>query len=537
VSAANVANIIMARALGRRREIAVRSALGASRARLVTQVTIEAAVLSGLAAVIGVLAADAAIRWLVLTVKDMPFWVTLAVDWRVVAFVTGLSLLVSVVAGVGPALRVTRGSMFDALRESTTTLRFGRIAGGLIVSETAIAIALLSGTFVMVQSLSGFSVQDARLPLDRVLVAQLYFGQPPALAAADAPTDTEMRRRLWGEYLALVETQQRRLTTELGREAGVTAVSLASHFPGNEPMPATFFVRDGQGAERTAASRVVFGDAQYLDLLDTAPVSGRFFTPADVGQNLAVAVVNEPFVRRHFNGVNPIGALIKLDGDLPMRGPARDSGGWREIIGVIPDLAVNPGNPRYADAVYLPLEPDTVIRAAVRMPSHPIAAVPAIHRLAIGLQPRPMVQWTTTLDAQMAEPITALRALGAGLGALGGMALLLSCLGTYAIVAFSVAQRRREIAIRVAVGASPSNIVSAVLAPSATYLLIGTGAGTAIGIGLQQLLAQVPFALADGGIGGTFAMVALVAAAGALACAAPLRRALALRPGDWLKED
>jgi ABC-type antimicrobial peptide transport system permease subunit len=148
-----------------------------------------------------------------------------------------------------------------------------------------------------------------------------------------------------------------------------------------------------------------------------------------------------------------------------------------------------------------------------------------------------MVQWTTTLDAQMAEPITALRALGAGLGALGGMALLLSCLGTYAIVAFSVAQRRREIAIRVAVGASPSNIVSAVLAPSATYLLIGTAAGTAIGIGLQQLLAQVPFALADGGIGGTFAMVALVAAAGALACAAPLRRALALRPGDWLKED
>jgi len=536
VSAANVANIVMARALSRRREMAVRSALGAGRARLVMQVTIEAAALSGLAAVIGVFGADAAIVWINTTVTDIPFWVTLAVDWRAVAFVTALSLLASIVAGVGPALRVTRGSMFDALRESTTSVRFGRVSGWLIGCETAIAIALLSATFVLAQSLSGFSVQDARLPLGRVLLAQLYFGQPPALAAADAPTDPARRRRAWEDHLTRLSGEQQRMIEQIRREPGVAAVSLASHFPGNEPQAATFFLRDHQGAERTVGSRITFADARYLDVLDTPVASGRFFTDTDVAGSHGVAVVNEPFVRNHFNGANPIGHLIKLDGDLPLRGPARDAGGWREIIGVIPDLAVNPGNPRRADAVYLPAEPDNVIRVAVMAGAHPVSFVPALHRIALSLDPRPQVQWTTTLDAQIQEPMTALTASGAALGALGGMALLLSCLGTYAIVAFSVAQRRREIAIRVAMGAGPRAIVRAILAPSAMRLLAGTLAGATLGAGMQQLVSQIPYALADTGIEVTIGMVALVSISGALACAAPLKRALALRPRDWLGE-
>jgi hypothetical protein len=269
----------------------------------------------------------------------------------------------------------------------------------------------------------------------------------------------------------------------------------------------------------------------YLDVLRSTPTLGRFFHDDELATDRPVAMVNEPFVRKFFAGANPLGRLIRTtDAPGPTGGP------WRAIVGVLPDLALNPGDPARADGIYLPLTPDTVIRVGVAATGHPLSTMPALHREALSLEPRPQVQWTATLAEQLAEPMTAFRAFGLALTALGGVAVLLSCLGTYAIVAFSVAQRRREIAIRVAMGAGPREVAAAVMAATARQLLAGTALGGALGIAIQQLLGLIPIVLADTGVAAPALIVGVVAASGVLACAGPLRRALALHPGEWLKD-
>ena len=534
VSAANVANVVMARALSRRREMAVRSALGASRARLVAQVVTEALVLGALATVLGALAARWGLRWLEVTVTDMPFWVRLDLDGRVLLFSAAIGLLASIVAGLGPALRVTRGSMYDVLREHASSLSFGRLSGALIVCETAVAVGLLTGAVVLGRSLWNVTDHAARLPAGGVLVAQLYFGQPPALAGAGAPADPDVRRAHWREYLDRVGREQARLVDRLSAEPGLRAVSLASHFPGDQPGDHRVEVRDADGAPRAVTTRVVSVGTRYLDVLRTRPVLGRFFHDDELAAARPVALVNEPFVRKYFAGANPLGRLVRTV-DAASRGAAGE-GPWREIVGVLPDLAVNAGDPGRADGIYLPLSPDTVIRVGAAGGGHPLSLMPALHREALALEPRPQVQWTTTLEAQLQEPMTAFRAFGLALSALGAVAVLLTCLGTYAIVAFSVAQRRREIAIRVAIGAGRRDVAATVMAATARQLALGSLLGGALAIGIQQLLGAIPIVLADNGVTAPALIVGMVAVSGVLACAGPLRRALSLHPGDWLKE-
>jgi hypothetical protein len=277
-------------------------------------------------------------------------------------------------------------------------------------------------------------------------------------------------------------------------------------------------------------TRVVAVGSRYLEVLRTAPALGRFFHDDELAADRPVALVNEPFVRKFFAGANPLGRFIRTSDADGNEQP------WREIVGVLPDLALNPGDPGRADGLYVPLTPETVVRAGVAADGHPLSVMPALHRQALSLEPRPQVQWTATLEQQLQEPMTAFRAFGLALTALGGVAVLLSCLGTYAIVAFSVAQRRREIAIRVAMGAGPREVASTVMAPTARQLLLGSAIGGVLAMAAQQLLGLIPVVLADAGVGFPIMIVGAVAGSGVLACIGPLRRALALHPGAWLKE-
>ena len=532
VSSANVANLLLARAAGRQRELTVRMALGAHRGRLIAGLVLEAAVLGASAAVLGFVCAGAALSAFKRVVDDLPYWVTLQPDGAVAAFVIGVASLATLCASVGPALRVTRGSPLDALRRSQSTIRFGRLSTVLIVGETALAIGLLTGAALLGRGLVGFGYHAYRLPEDRLLIAQLYFGAP-ARSDESAASDAASRRAASQKFLREVRASQRELADRLSAVPGVRLVGFGWQFPGNERSNAPVEIdRPGEPSE-LVTTRVAQAGENFFGVLNASVLRGRDFTIAERESAAPVAIVNEPFVRRYFRDLDPIGQRIRIQ-----RFERSDE--WREIVGVVPDLALNPGDPARGDGVYAPPSSINVVRLAVLVDGRPEPFVPLIHEAARVVPLRPEVQWTRTLGAQMAKPVALFRGLGVGLVALGGVALVLACTGLHAIVAFSLTQRRRELAVRIALGAGAATLARALLSRTLRQLAMGAIGGALVGMLVTRIIDVtpdvMPFDVPRGDASLLLLMTLLLTGAGVLACASPLKRALALRPLDWLRE-
>ncbi len=535
VSAANVANLLLARTAARTREIAVRAALGASRARIAFQLFLEALAIAVVGAALGLAAARWGLAWFRRTVPDLPFWADLSLDPLVVGFATALTLVAATVAGVVPARGATGMAIGDALKEGGRGIRFGRINAVLVAAELAVAVGFLSGAATLGHGLMAFGYRGFGLPAERVLVAQLYHGQPPALEVADAPTERSARRAVWREFLAENQRTQRELATRLEATPGVRAVAFASHLPGNEPAPALVEVELGGAEPARRLTRLVEVGHGFFSMLDARLLRGRGFDLHELDGRGHVAIVNAPFARRMFGAADPLGRRVRLV--TPGTGGAPDSAGaWLEIVGIAPDLGLNPGDPARADGIYVPLEPTNVVRIAIRTDADPRALVPVLHRQALALPAPPQVQWTKPLAAQLAEPVALFRGFGVGLTAVGGIALLLACAGLYAILALSVTQRRREIAVRLALGARPATVMRAVLRRSAGQIGVGVLVGGALGFAILEAIRSLPFDISRGGALTLAGTALLMCLAGAAACAVPVRRALAIRPMDLLRE-
>jgi hypothetical protein len=386
---------------------------------------------------------------------------------------------------------------------------------------------LLTGAGLLGRGLAGFGYHAYRFPENQLLITQLYFGTPRIddRAAADASA----RRATWRTFLAGVREDERALVDRLSAVPDVRLVGFGWQFPGNERAVADVEIDRPGNASELVTTRVATAGENFFGVLNATVVRGRDFTVAERDAGAPVAIVNEPFARRYFPGLDPIGRRIRT--------PRVDPGDhWREVIGVVPDLALNPGDPAHGDGIYLPASPENLVRLAVLVDGRAERVVPAIHDAARSVRLRPQVQWTRTLAAQMAEPVALFRGLGVGLLALGGVALLLACTGVHAIVAFSLAQRRRELAVRMALGAGGGAIVRAVLSRTVRQLITGAVGGLVVAALVTRLIEVIPFDVPKDDASLAFVMLCVLVAAGALACAVPLKRALALRPLDWLRE-
>jgi putative ABC transport system permease protein len=523
VSAGNVSNLLLARSAARQRELAVRTAMGATRSRLIMQLSLEALVLTALATLLGLAAAHALVAAAMERVGKLPYWVTFEVGADTVMFAVLLAGAIAVVTGLAPGVKATR-DVNRTLKE-TVAFRFGRLSATLIIVETAVAVGLLGAASMMGRAMLRFDDRPYPLPERRVLIAQLYFGQPSELQGPQAPTDPGQRRAIWDAFLQRVTEGRSALSARLQQAPGMQIVSMASAFPGNEPIDERIAVDDGR-SPREAVSRIVHIDDRYLDLLEVRLVIGRGFTLDDVAHRRPVAIVNQTFARRFFGEANPLAHRVRAAG----------SDEWAEIVGVVPDLGINPGDASLSDAVYLPLQSDTVVRVGLRVDGDAIAAAVPLVRTAAAIVPRPQVQWTRSLADQLDTPALVMRVIGTGASSLGLTALLLACMSTYAIVAFSVFQRRREIAIRLALGARGRHVVLAVLGRHLRQLGYGALIGCALSLGIHELMTLMPFAVESGGLVMMLAMLVMVMAAGATACARPLLRALTLRPSAALRE-
>jgi hypothetical protein len=318
------------------------------------------------------------------------------------------------------------------------------------------------------------------------------------------------------------------LSDRLSTVPGVRLVGYGWQFPGNERNNAPVEIQRPDGRSEVVVTRVAEAGENFFGTLNAAVVRGRDFTRHELETAAAVVIVNEPFVRRYFSDLNAVGQRIRIQ-------RLARSDEWREVIGVVPDLALNPGDPARGDGVYVPASTN-VVRLAVLVDGSPMRYVPVIHDLARGLPLQPVVQWTRTLGAQMAEPVALFRGLGVGLVALGGVALLLACTGIHAIVAFSLAQRRRELAVRIALGAGAARVTRALLARTIRQLGLGALGGVLVAVLVVRLMEVIPFDVPRGDVWLLVMMTVVLIGAGTLACAAPLKRALELRPLDWLRD-
>jgi putative ABC transport system permease protein len=475
ICCANVANLLLARAAGRTKELAIRSALGAGRRRIVRQLLTESLVLASIGGALGIVVGVAILRAARSMIPDglLPTAVAPTFDVRVLAFCAVTACLVGLVFGVAPAwhTRPRPSVQVGTAGTRTTTSRSGRLRSGLVVAEVAAAVLLLFGAGLLLRTLMAVDSSPRGYRADDVLSVYVdplggRYPTKPTLLQFFADVEREVtavanvRRTAWASTLPLGESTFRPVPFEI---------------VGDAPLD--------ENQRPTADYQIV--SPSYFETIDLPIVAGRGFTDADTAGSAMVCMVNEAFVRRHLQGRSTIGARIVI------RSPASNASVIREIVGVARQIKQRPDDRDDFVQVYIPLAQDPfddIFLLARPRVGAAAALAPAV-RAAIGKVDTDQlvtVGTMVTLD-EVAFSATARHRFRAWLVmAFASLALLLSMVGVFGVLAFAVQQRIREFGIRIALGATTGILLSLVLGSAARLI----AAGTVIGLAVAALLAR-----------------------------------------------
>lgn len=521
VIALNVANLLRARTATRLQELGLRSVLGAPRSRLVSQLTIEAAVLAVGAAALGWLVGARILQWIDAALVERPYWIDLSPQTSTAAAAALCALIVTVLCGVQPALSATGRRAQPVQGGRFTKLDLGPAGAALMVTQMALSIALLSGALLMARSFQSSTSRQLDLPDDRVLTAQIVV---PETATEGVPGST-------GRGGAA--HPMRAVAVALRELPEVASVGTADFLPRHDAASVPIEL-EGRAPIDLPASRARVTPG-FLEALDATVLDGRLLDERDwTEQGARAVVVNEPFVDRFFGGASPLGARLRRAAT-----EADPAGPWLDIVGVVPDLGLSGFSDEYAAGYY---EPGTVDRryfyVAIHTRGDPRAFEPTLRDALDRLDADLSLSRIELLGAVNGEE----RAFQAGFGSvmllLGLFALGLALLGVYSMISILVTQRRREIGVRLALGATRSAILGAVLRRAGTTLALGALLGGALGLAALQLqdkmlAARLP--ATEPWIVPT--VVVVFAACGALACWLPAIRALRIAPQEALASD
>ena len=522
VIALNVGVLVYARTAMRHGEITVRSALGASRRRIVLQLFIEALVLSALAAAAGLAVAQYGVRFgydVMYGSDGAPFWEDYGLRPTTVVYTLLLALLAAVIAGVLPALQATGRRLRSGLGSlgAGTTPRLGRVWTGLIVSQVAIAVALLPAAMNIGWRAIAEATTRPLFPVEEFLSASVSSDPENTSGGSAIPIDEIMRR--------------------LEAEPNVAAVTYRAHLPGHNLVQVE---GDGAGSASADVHRVFSSGALpgWLDVYDARLLAGRDFTRADVTGDTRAVMVNDAFVRGVLGGADALGRRIRFVD------PAGDAAGeetsvpWLEIVGVAQDLTVNRTDPAMVrPAVMHPVAAtrgeDGTLVVRVRGTA-PAAFAPRLRTIVAAVDPSLRLGVRTVAEEQRE-----LRRMIRGTGAIFVLILLsvflLSAAGIYALMSFTVTQRRREIGIRAALGAQPRRVLRTVFARAAGQVALGLVAGVVVATLLELAT--------DGGLmdgrGAVIlpVLVVVMTVVGLLAALGPARRGLRIEPTEALRGD
>jgi putative ABC transport system permease protein len=467
IACANVANLLLARGLGRQREIAVRLALGASRSRVIRHLLSESIVLATLGGLLGTVLTFWGVYFMgKFMPEELPAFIQLDIDATVLSFALAVSLVTGVIFGLVPALQSTRPNIHESLKEgmrNTAGARRSGLRNGLVVGEVALSVLLLIGGALTVRSLLALNAIDPGFDPRNVASVRVSLPQP---SYPDAAAREQFYNQLFERTRALPR---------------VESVGAAQGIPFSGWDVAGSVDLEGQPVPPVGQEPISHIQAVSTDFFTTMRVQmlrGRALQPTDRENTMRVAVVNEAFAAKYWPGSDVLGKRIRFGDDR-----------WVTIVGVVRDYRhfdlIEPMTP----ATYIPFAqwPRSQMDLVARTSGDPALLIPEIRKLLTQIDPEVTVGRMQTLEQVMAREVAVARLQRNLIAFFAGLALLLAIIGMYGVISYNVAQRNREISIRVALGASTRDVLGLVLGEGARL----TGVGVLLGLAAALLLARV----------------------------------------------
>ncbi|HXU39692.1 MAG TPA: ABC transporter permease [Blastocatellia bacterium] len=510
IACANVANLLLARATARQKEIAIRTALGASRWRVVRQLLTESVLLALAGGAVGLLLA----LWgtdllLALAPEDLPRVKDVALDGRVIAFTLSVTLLTGIIFGLAPAWQASRPNLNETLKEGGrgTTGGHHRVRGSLVVTEVALALVLLVGAGLLIRSFyrlqqvnPGFNTKNAMAVT--VSLPGKKYAQPDQLAAF---------------YTQLIE--------KVASLPGVVATGASQTLPIQGDYLLGFNIQGrppaAPGEDKSTNYYAVTPD--YFKSMGIPLIRGRVFTDQDRKDSPRVAIINEEMAKRYFPDEDPIGKGINVT-----NGPET----FREIVGIVGDVKQYGLAQPTTLQTYEPFSqnPFSGMTLVVRSENNPAGLTSAIRTQVLSIDKDQPIARTRTLEQLVSDSVAQQRFAMLLLGTFGAVALVLAAVGLYGVMSYAVTQRTHELGIRMALGASTGNVLKLVVGQGMVLALVGVGIGLGAALALTRLMSNLLFATGAADPV-TFVGISLLLAGVALgACLVPARRAIKVDP-------
>jgi predicted permease len=516
IACANVSGLMLARATGRSKEMAVRIAIGAGRARLARQLMTEALLIAALGAGVGLAFTLAGERVMqaALSFNDAVKLLELKTDWRVLVFTSAIAVFSALLFGLAPALKARSVEIFATLKNESTTVSSGkkknRLRSVLVAGEVALAVVLLSGAGILIQGIVEGLRKNMGFDPQRILTAQITL---PESRYKEPFTQVQFYREL---------------ASRLSSMPGAKSAAIASVLPGAGPEEIPFRLRGQEHlpAGELAHARYCVVSTHYFETTGTAIIAGRDFSAADDAHAPSVALVSQKLVEQFFPNGDALGNAIRVDSGNAATNP------WRTIVGIVQNVKGWPLRSIDDPEIYEPFEQHPMAEAAVM-----VRAIRDANSLAIGLRE---AVWSIDRDQPIGElmslreilanEVAGDQVMGKLMGTFAVLALALSGIGIYGLVAYTVGQRRQEIGIRVALGAGKESILRLILLDGLKLALIGVAIGL---VGALPLPTAFGSLFQDYHISGGWIFLSvpiLIAGVAMLACYIPARRASRVDP-------
>lgn len=521
IACANMANLLLAQSVSRRKELAVRLSLGAGRWRLVRQLLVESIMLSTVGSLAGLLVASWGSRAIVslLSSRTQVVEINLAMDWRVFAFTAAIGTLTGLLFGVAPAFRGTSLTPADALRDHSRGVVSGggrlQVGHALVALQVALSFVLVFGSSLFVRTLVALTTQEMGFESSHVLVGNID------LRRTQAPP--ENRQQMFAQVrdaLAAIPGVQAAATSFITPVSGSTW-NLGINVPG-------YAANDRRGVLFNAVT------PKYFSAMSTPILAGRDFADTDRDGSPNVMIVNEAFAQKYFSGESPIGKIFTITG-----GP-RTPDRVVEIVGMVANAKYQRLREAAQPIMYAAFTQErtvaTSVRVVVRTSGAPMDSRNAVVQAIAGVNKEIAVD-LKRLDEDLGSNVLQERLVATLSGFFGGLALLLAALGLYGVMSYTVTRRKNEIGIRMALGAEPKTVVALVLRNVAMITVVGLAVGVAAAIGAGRFINALLFNLAST----DQTMIAITAitlvSAAAVAGYLPARRAARIDPMVALRED
>ena len=513
IACGNVANLLLARAAARQKEIAIRTALGAGRLRLIRQLLTESVLLSVVGGALGLVLAYGEIRLLLaLNPANIPRLSEIEIDGRVLGFTFLIALLTGIIFGLAPALQASKADLNEALKEgargSTGGISRQRIRNLLVVSEVALTVVLLIGAGLMLKSFS--SLQSVNPGFNPANTLTMVVNLP-----ASKYTDDHQAQAFFEQVLNRIELLP-----------GVQAVGAVTSLPltMTSIIRLRFIVDEHPPANASEVPRGNFRSIShnYFRAMGIALVKGRYFSEQDRDKSPPVVIVNETMANRYWPGEDPIGKRLTIP----------SAGGSREVVAVVADVKHSSLDTESGVEMYVPYlqKPFKFMALVIHTSSDPLGSIAAVRNEILSVDKSQPVYDVKTLQQIVSDSLSQPRLYTLLLGIFAGLALTLAAVGIYGVMNYSVVQRKHEIGIRLALGAQRSNILKMVVGQGMLLALIGVVLGLAAALILTRLMESLLFGVSARDLATFFIIPVVLAIVAFLSSYFPARRATRIDP-------